>query len=117
MARNVVASIPPNTPVLMEFRLAAPAPVATTSGNTPRMKATDVMIIGRKRRCAVFECRILQRLACGVNADLQTPRSGGVFGSQPDQRNQSNLEINVVGQSPNPDGQQRSQYSKGHREA
>ena len=44
MARNVAANIPPNTPVPMEFRLAAPAPEATTSGNTPRIKAIDVMI-------------------------------------------------------------------------
>ena len=49
MARNVAANIPPNTPVPMEFRLAAPAPEAITNGNTPRIKAMEVMMIGRNR--------------------------------------------------------------------
>ncbi len=45
----VDTSIPPNTAVPTEWRPASPAPWAMTSGNTPRMKANDVMRIGRSR--------------------------------------------------------------------
>ena len=49
VAMKVAASIPPNTPVPIERRAAAPAPVEITSGNTPRMNAMDVITIGRSR--------------------------------------------------------------------
>jgi hypothetical protein len=47
--RLVAPSIPKNTLVPTERRLAAPAPLAITNGATPRMKASDVMRMGRKR--------------------------------------------------------------------
>src|SRR2546428_10994725 len=49
MPMVVANSMPANTVVPIEWRLAAPAPPATTSGDTPRMKANEVMRIGRKR--------------------------------------------------------------------
>ena len=52
VAMKVAASMPPNTPVPMDLRAAAPAPVALTRGKTPRMKAREVMTMGRKRRRA-----------------------------------------------------------------
>ncbi len=42
--------MPPKTAVPRAWRLAAPAPVATIMGTTPRMKANEVIRIGRKRR-------------------------------------------------------------------
>jgi hypothetical protein len=45
----VAAIIPPMTPVPMECRLAEPAPVDIASGSTPRMNASEVMTMGRKR--------------------------------------------------------------------
>src|SRR5262249_36594979 len=53
--RNVASSMPPNTVVPSEFRLAAPAPVAISSGITPKMNANDVIRIGRSRTRAA--CR------------------------------------------------------------
>ena len=50
----VAASMPPNTVVPIDCRLAAPAPVANISGTTPRMKAKAVMRIGRRRRRAAI---------------------------------------------------------------
>gem|GEM_PF-3821038 len=38
------------TPVPMEWRLFADAPVAIARGTQPRMKASDVMTMGRMRR-------------------------------------------------------------------
>ena len=49
---KVAASIPPKTPVPMEWRAPAPAPVAMMSGTTPSTNAKDVIRIGRKRRPA-----------------------------------------------------------------
>jgi hypothetical protein len=49
IARKVAASIPPMTPVPTECRAPAPAPLEITSGRTPRMKASEVMRMGRKR--------------------------------------------------------------------
>src|SRR5262249_54963128 len=48
-ARQVEASMPLNTAMPIDLRELAPAPVASTSGNTPRMKAKEVMRMGRKR--------------------------------------------------------------------
>ena len=51
-ARKVATSMPPTTPVPIEWRLAAPAPLLRASGRTPKMKASEVMMMGRKRRRA-----------------------------------------------------------------
>src|SRR5262249_42251682 len=48
-ARQVEASMPLNTVIPIDLRALAPAPVATTRGATPRMKANDVIRIGRRR--------------------------------------------------------------------
>ena len=45
-------SMPEKTPVASECRLWAPAPLAISIGTTPRMKANEVMRIGRKRSLA-----------------------------------------------------------------
>ncbi len=47
--RNVEATMPPATAVPTELRAAAPAPVASASGITPRMNASDVIRMGRSR--------------------------------------------------------------------
>lgn len=52
VASTVAASIPPITPVPMECRLAEPAPLLIASGTHPRMKAREVITMGRKRRRA-----------------------------------------------------------------
>jgi hypothetical protein len=49
IAITVAATMPPMTPVPIECRLAEPAPVLMASGSTPRMNASDVITIGRKR--------------------------------------------------------------------
>src|SRR5690554_2547797 len=51
-ASTVAAIIPPITPVPTAWLLPALAPLASASGKTPRVKASEVMMIGRKRRRA-----------------------------------------------------------------
>src|ERR1700716_2346802 len=48
-ARQVEAIIPLNTVMPIGLRARAPGPPATTSGATPRMKANDVIRIGRNQ--------------------------------------------------------------------
>ena len=43
--------------------LLAPAPLAKASGKTPNMKATDVMMMGLKRRWQAFQRGFNQALA------------------------------------------------------
>ena len=52
MPSTVAAIIPPITPVPTAIRLAAPAPLASTSGTMPIVKASEVMMIGRRRKRA-----------------------------------------------------------------
>ena len=49
---TVAASMPPMTAVPMTCREMAPAPLAMASGTQPRMKAKEVMRIGRSRSFA-----------------------------------------------------------------
>ena len=63
----VANSMPANTPVPIEWRLAAPAPLASISGSTPRMNANDVMRIGRSRSRAAS--------TAASRIDMPCPRS------------------------------------------
>jgi len=47
--KKVTPSMPKNTAVPSDWRISAPAPKLTTSGTTPRMKASEVMRMGRRR--------------------------------------------------------------------
>src|SRR5262249_28293845 len=60
-ARQVEANIPLPTAMPRERRALAPAPLASTSGSTPRMKVKEVIMIGRKRtwEAAMVASRIL----------------------------------------------------------
>ena len=49
MPNSVTPTMPLNTAVPSARRISAPAPVAMTSGTTPRMKANEVIRIGRSR--------------------------------------------------------------------
>ena len=49
MPNSVTPSIPLKTAVPSDLRISAPAPDAVNSGTTPRMKANDVIKIGRSR--------------------------------------------------------------------
>jgi hypothetical protein len=49
-AESVTPIIPANTATPMALRISAPAPVDSTSGSTPMMKASEVIRIGRRRR-------------------------------------------------------------------
>ncbi len=61
MPNAVAAIMPPATPVPTAMRLAAPAPRATSSGTIPSTKASEVMIMGRRRNftAAIVASKVL----------------------------------------------------------
>src|SRR5208283_2095862 len=57
--------MPPKTVVPTEWRLCAPAPLANTSGSTPRMKANEVIRMGRRRmRAASTAASLIESPLC-----------------------------------------------------
>ena len=56
--------MPPNTPVPIDWRAAAPAPVAITSGTTPSTNASEVITIGRNRSRAASAAASAAVLPC-----------------------------------------------------
>ena len=67
--------MPPKTVVPTEWRPAWPAPEASTSGSTPRMKANEVIRMGRRR----------MRAASTAASTMDSPRSPELLGELDDQ--------------------------------
>src|SRR5262249_24986318 len=83
VAMKVAASIPPTTPVPMERRAPAPAPVAIMSGSTPRTKASEGITMGRKRSRAALSAAsaalLPSRNPCWANSTIRS----AVFAARP----------------------------------
>ena len=75
MFRKVDTNMPPATAVPTEWRASWPAPVANTSGSTPRMKASEVIRIGRKRSLdasiAASTMVIPRSRSCSANSTIR----------------------------------------------
>src|SRR5215813_2043459 len=90
MSPNAVTPImPENTAVPSARRSSAPAPIATTSGNTPSTKASDVMMIGRSRGGEAVAPLVLELLGEFDDQDR-------VLRRQRDQHDEAHLRENVV---------------------
>ena len=97
--RNVEASMPPATVVPTELRAAAPAPVAYASGSTPRMKAIEVIRIGRSRMRAGFDRGVDDRQALLAQLLGELDDQDRVLRRQADQQHQADLAEDVVGEA------------------
>ena len=96
---TVPTSMPPAPVVPMVRFPIAPAPVATTSGRRPAMKAKEVIWIGRKRSFAAFDGRVLQGHALQPPLDREFDDQDRVLAEQTDQHDQADLGVHVVGQT------------------
>ena len=76
MPKSVTPSMPLNTAIPSDRRISAPAPAATTSGNTPRMKANEVIRIGRSRSRRRLQRRLEAAAGPPGAAAWRTRRSG-----------------------------------------
>ena len=84
----VTPSIPKNTAVPSDWRISEPAPVATASGKTPRMKANEVISMG-----AGGSGRPLRRL-------LRARHKDRIFRGQANEHNEADLGEDVDRHAP-----------------
>src|SRR4029453_1175494 len=97
MASSVEAIIPPNTTVPMACWLAAPAPVATISGTTPRIKANEVITMGRnRRRVASTAASMMDRPIPEVEVAGELHDEDRVLARERDHEHQADLGVQVV---------------------
>ena len=95
MASSVAASMPVITTVPRIRRAAAPDPVAIHSGTQPRMKANDVIRIGRSRSARAFE-RGVDQIACPARARLrELDDQDRVLRREADQHDEADLRVHV----------------------
>ena len=89
--------MPQNTAVPSAWRISAPGPVAITSGTTPRMKAKDVIRIGRSRRRQASTAAsngLVPVVVLGLLGELDD--QDRVLGREADQHDEADLREDVV---------------------
>ena len=92
---TVAMVMPYTTPVPIVLRDAAPEPLASISGTQPRMKAKDVIRIGRRRSLepSTAASRICDAFLAFHLGELDD--EDGVLGRQADEHDQADLRIHV----------------------
>ena len=75
--------MPPITPVPIACRALAPAPLEIASGNTPMMKANEVIRIGRKRSLAASITASRSGLPCWRSAMANSTIRIAFFAARP----------------------------------
>ena len=90
------AIIPPSTVNPIVLRATAPAPVASTIGMTPKIKAMEVMMIGlkRKRTASIVDCHNSSPLSTRIFAN-STMRIA-FFADKSNQGDQSDLRVYII---------------------
>ena len=114
--RNVEASMPPATEVPTELRAPAPAPVATASGSTPRMKANDVIRIGPQPDAAGLDRGVEDRQAALAQLLGELDDQDRVLGREADQHDEADLAEDVVGEPAQQLRAQAAEDGQGHAE-
>ena len=87
--------MPPKTTVPSELRAALPAPVANTSGVTPRKNAIEVIKIGRNRVSAACRAASRNRLAGGAQLVCELNDQDRVLARETDQHHVADLRKHV----------------------
>ena len=82
--------MPPKTTVPRARWLADPAPKATSRGTTPRMKANEVITMGRNRLRVGFHRCLLDGQAAVVEVTGEFHDKYGVLACQGDHEDESN---------------------------
>ena len=95
MPNSVTPSMPENTAMPSVRRISAPAPTASASGNTPRMNAMEVMMIGRKTQPAGFDGGIVRLRTAGGFLLGELDNQNGIFAGQSYQHDEADLHKDV----------------------
>ena len=75
--------MPPMMPVPIEWRAFAPAPTARASGRQPTAKASEVMMIGRRRCSPASRVASMIECPCARNSTAAVTRSTAFFAPRP----------------------------------
>ena len=116
MAMQVAVSMPPMTAVPITLRATAPEPEAMARGTHPRIKAKEVMRIGRRRKPGAFQGRIRNIPALLVLDLGKLHDKNGVFGRQPDEHDEADLGIEVQFHVPEQDEGKGPEHGDGRSE-
>ena len=104
-ARQVEAIMPVKTVMPIDLRALEPAPVASTSGTTPRMNANDVIRIGPEARTRRLDRGSEDGFAAGPELARHLDDQDRVLRRQRDQQNEPDLHVEIVGDAePEEDG-------------
>ena len=104
VSTQVAPIIPPMTTVPRVWREIAPEPEAIQSGRQPRMKAKEVIRMGRSRMRRAGLRRVGQGFAVFILGLGEGDDEDGVLRRQADQHDQPDLRIDVVLESPRSSG-------------
>src|SRR5215467_9586566 len=116
-ARQVDAIMPENTVMPIDLRALAPAPVAATNGATPRMKANDVIKIGRKRERAAATADSSRGCPSRTrNSRAISTIRIAFFGRQGDEQDKANLDVEIVVNMQEHQHQHGAEQGEWHRE-
>jgi hypothetical protein len=96
MPNKVTPIIPLKTAVPSACRSSAPGPLATTKGNTPSVKANDVIKIGRSRTRAASVAAVKRSwprsISCLANSTIKI----AFLQANPTSTNEANLSKNII---------------------
>src|SRR5262245_53245773 len=106
-ARQVDASMPVNTVMPIDTRALAPAPLASTSGTTPRMKANDVITIGRNRARAASVAASRIGLPAARSSRANSTMRIAFFAESAISKNEPDLNVEVVVEPALDEGRER----------
>ena len=89
-------SMPEKTAMPITLRASAPAPLAVSSGTTPRMKAKAVIRIGRKRSLAASSAASTSSLPCSCSIFANSTIRIAFFAARPISMIEPDLREDVV---------------------
>src|SRR6267154_3473523 len=92
----LAAIIPPITVVPITWRATEPAPDAVQSGTHPRMKAKEVIRIGRSRSFAPSNAASANGFPLSYSSFVKLHDQNRVFGRQTNQHHQADLGIYIA---------------------
>ena len=115
-ASTVAVIIPPITPVPIARWLAEPAPDETTSGSTPRMKAIEVIRIGRKRRCTASSVASIRSLPCACRSLANSMIRIAFFADRPMTVIRPTLKKTSFGHAAQRRAEHRAEHAERHHE-
>ena len=114
---SVEPSMPVSTAMPIDFCALAPAPLASTSGTTPRMKANDVIRIGRKRERAASTAAVENVVAL---FDAQLARKlddqDRILARERDEQDEADLGVEVVADAERQQRRRGAEQRQRHRD-